>query len=125
MSVMPAVVAEGAPDRSNEVPDDYTQSSIVVSYDTAITSDSKLAESSSVTIRVKTFAYGDGTVKTLNLESEYLPVVVACENGAAPSESMKGKVEMTLHKHLWATRPVHLQNSPIIGVVWAKFRQMN
>ena len=57
----------------------------------AITSDSKLTESSSLTIKVKTVEHGDGTVKTLNLENEYLPVVVACENGAAPSESMKAQ----------------------------------
>jgi len=47
--------------------------------------------SSSITIRVKTETYGDGTIKTLDLESEYLPVVVACENGAAPYESMKAQ----------------------------------
>jgi len=46
---------------------------------------------SSVTIRVKRITYGNGQVETLNLERDYLPVVVACENGGAPYESMKAQ----------------------------------
>jgi hypothetical protein len=41
---------------------------------------------------VKTETYGDGTIKVLDLESEYLPVVVASENPDAPYESMKAQV---------------------------------
>ena len=93
MSAVQGVLADNPPDRSNKIPDDYISLSGTVSYDYAIASDSKLAESiaSSITIRVKTVAHGDGTIKTLYLESEYLPVVVACENGAAPFESMKAQ----------------------------------
>lgn len=42
-------------------------------------------------IRVKTVTYGDGSVKTLDLESEYLPVVVACENQNALPEAMRAQ----------------------------------
>ncbi|GFO96663.1 hypothetical protein ig2599ANME_0852 [groundwater metagenome] len=44
MSVMPAVVAEGAPDRSNEVPDGYISSSGTISHGHAITYISIFAE---------------------------------------------------------------------------------
>jgi len=56
-----------------------------------IDSNPALAEgqSQSISIRVKTATYGDGSILTLDLESDYLPVVVGCENGAAPYESMK------------------------------------
>lgn len=43
------------------------------------------------TISVKTQAYGTGQIKTLSMEDEYLPVVVACENGNAPYESLKAQ----------------------------------
>jgi hypothetical protein len=43
------------------------------------------------TIRVKREKHGGGQIVTLDLETEYLPVVVACENDAAPYESLKAQ----------------------------------
>ena len=48
--------------------------------------------SQSVMIRVKTATHGDGTIKLLDLENEYLPVVVGNENPNAPYESLKAQV---------------------------------
>ena len=47
--------------------------------------------SQSVTISVKRSTYSSGQIETLDLENQYLPVVVACENGNAPYESMKAQ----------------------------------
>jgi hypothetical protein len=44
-----------------------------------------------ITIRVKRSTHGDGQVETLDLENQYLPVVVSCENHNAPYESMKAQ----------------------------------
>lgn len=42
-------------------------------------------------IRVKRSSHGNGQVEILDMESEYLPVVVASENGNAPYESIKAQ----------------------------------
>ncbi len=42
-------------------------------------------------IRVKRVRHGNGQIETLNMEAEYLPVVVACENHEAPAESLKAQ----------------------------------
>jgi peptidoglycan hydrolase-like amidase len=42
-------------------------------------------------IRVKRATHGSGQIVTLDMENEYLPVVVACENYAAPYESLKAQ----------------------------------
>lgn len=47
--------------------------------------------STELTIKVKRQAHGSGQIETLDLESEYLPVVVASENAAAPYESLKAQ----------------------------------
>ncbi|MHB8104613.1 MAG: SpoIID/LytB domain-containing protein [Dehalococcoidales bacterium] len=44
-----------------------------------------------VFIRVKRESHGGGQIVTLNMETEYLPVVVACENPDAPYESLKAQ----------------------------------
>ena len=64
---------------------------VVVSMFLVITPTFAETRSISISIRVKTATYGDGTIKTLDLESEYLPVVIACENPDAPYESMKAQ----------------------------------
>jgi peptidoglycan hydrolase-like amidase len=42
-------------------------------------------------IRVKRVRHGNGQIVTLDMEAEYLPVVVACENPKAPYESLKAQ----------------------------------
>jgi peptidoglycan hydrolase-like amidase len=44
-----------------------------------------------IVIRVKRTAHGDGQIVALDMETEYLPVVVACENRLAPYESLKAQ----------------------------------
>ena len=47
------------------------------------------ASTGKLTITVKRQTHGNNQIVTLDLESEYLPVVVASENDAAPYESLK------------------------------------
>jgi hypothetical protein len=44
-----------------------------------------------ILIRVKRASHGGGEIVTLNMETEYLPVVLACENRLAPYESLKAQ----------------------------------
>ncbi|MEA2075517.1 MAG: SpoIID/LytB domain-containing protein [Euryarchaeota archaeon] len=81
---------------ADNVSEDFTKSvADAESFDKSgfiLNSNSSFAESSSsITIRVKRSTYGSGQIETLYLESEYLPVVVACENANAPYESMKAQ----------------------------------
>jgi peptidoglycan hydrolase-like amidase len=45
-----------------------------------------------IPIKVKRATYGHGQIESLDMESEYLPVVVASENPKAPYESLKAQV---------------------------------
>lgn len=42
-------------------------------------------------IRVKRQSHGSGQIVTLDMETEYLPIVVACENPKAPYEALKAQ----------------------------------
>jgi peptidoglycan hydrolase-like amidase len=44
-----------------------------------------------IPIKVKRLAYGHGQVERFDMESEYLPIVVASENPEAPLESLKAQ----------------------------------
>ena len=83
MSLMSAVYAEDIPNRLNEIQEG---SDISISNSTSAKN-----MASSVTIRVKRVEHGSGQIEVLDLESQYLPVVVTCENGNAPLESMKAQ----------------------------------
>ena len=61
----------------------------VVAGDKAFSDDILLVKFSS--FKVKKQAYGGGQIEALDLENEYLPVVVACENGDAPYEALKAQ----------------------------------
>ncbi|MDD5338977.1 MAG: SpoIID/LytB domain-containing protein [Dehalococcoidales bacterium] len=66
-----------------------TQTETATITETATVTETFIA--TAITIKVKTSQHGDGTVATLDMESEYLPVVVASENPEAPYESFKAQ----------------------------------
>ena len=66
-------------------------SSVPATSASSLTPTPTATDNTPFTIRVKREKHGNGEVVILDLEREYLPVVVACENDEAPEESLKAQ----------------------------------
>jgi len=85
-----------------------TATETLTETETATVTATVTAPKPAILIRVNRFAHGGGEIVTLDMETEYLPVVVACENRLAPYESLKAQViasrTFALYKKLYEPR---------------------